>query len=104
VLAVALQLHGKITLGRSFGLLPANRGVVDRGPYGLIRHPIYLSYVLQHAAFLLGMFHWWNLCVFVIANCYQWLRLIEEERVLAKDEGYRAYRERVRWRIVPGLL
>lgn len=104
VLALALQVWGKVALGRSFGLLPANRGVVDRGPYGLVRHPIYLSYVLQHLAFLLGMFHWWNLAVLLLANGVQWLRLIEEEKVLARDAGYRGYAARVRWRIIPGLL
>ena len=31
---------GKMALGRSFGLVPANRGVVVRGPYTVVRHPI----------------------------------------------------------------
>ena len=33
-------LQGAGRLGRRFGLLPANRGVVSTGPFRLIRHPI----------------------------------------------------------------
>ena len=40
-------IAGKITLGRSFGIVPANRGVVA-GPYTLVRHPIYAGYLLSH--------------------------------------------------------
>ena len=45
-------IAGKLSLGGSFGLLPANRGVMDRGLYRVIRHPIYLGYMLTHLPFL----------------------------------------------------
>src|SRR5437899_9023283 len=38
-------IAAKLTLGRSFGIAPANRGVVARGPYNIVRHPIYTGYV-----------------------------------------------------------
>src|SRR5262245_56097659 len=50
-IGIGLQLYAKYTLGRSFGLLPANRGVVDRGPYRIVRHPIYLSYCIGYLGF-----------------------------------------------------
>ena len=37
---VVIVIVGKMTLGRSFGLVPANRGVVTAGPYMNVRHPI----------------------------------------------------------------
>ena len=43
---VLLVIVGKLTLGRSFGLVPANRGVVARGPYNVVRHPIYAGYLI----------------------------------------------------------
>ena len=43
-------IAGKITLGRSFGIVPANRGVVTAGRT-LVRHPIYTGYLVSHLAF-----------------------------------------------------
>ena len=47
-------IAGKMTLGRSFGLMPAHRGLVCTGIYGWVRHPIYAGYLLTHAAFLVA--------------------------------------------------
>ena len=49
---LCLVIAGKVVLGRSFGLVPANRGVVAQGPYGFMRHPIYTGYLLTHVGFL----------------------------------------------------
>jgi protein-S-isoprenylcysteine O-methyltransferase Ste14 len=47
---LALQLVGLsicvwsfLALGRSFGFVAADRGLVRRGPYAVVRHPIYAS-------------------------------------------------------------
>src|SRR5262249_50170605 len=52
-LYVALQLLGSLlaiaallALGRSFGIVAANRGIQSHGPYRLVRHPTYASYLL----------------------------------------------------------
>ena len=56
-LAALWVINAKVTLGRSFGWLPANRGIVDTGVYRLIRHPIYFGYALGHLGFLLANFN-----------------------------------------------
>jgi protein-S-isoprenylcysteine O-methyltransferase Ste14 len=44
------------------------------------------------------------LSLFAVANAVQWLRLLEEEKLLARDESYRHYMDRVRSRVIPGVL
>ncbi len=94
----------KITLGRSFGLVPANRGIVSSGPYRLVRHPIYLGYLVTHVAFLVANPLAWNLCVLAAADTALLVRAVYEERTLEHDAAYVTYQGRVRWRIVPGLF
>jgi protein-S-isoprenylcysteine O-methyltransferase Ste14 len=95
---------GKISLGRSFGLMPANRGIVSSGLYRLVRHPIYLGYFITHVAFLAAHPSVWNIGLLVVSDIAQLARAVCEERTLAKDEAYREYQTRVRWRVVPGLF
>src|SRR5260370_25717649 len=38
---LVLVLSALWTLNRSFGLAPAHRGLVTRGLYGVVRHPLY---------------------------------------------------------------
>lgn len=95
---------GKISLGRSFGLTPANRGVVRSGVYRFVRHPIYLGYLITHVGFVIAYPAGWNLAVLLAADVALMLRAICEERTLALDPAYRAYMDRVRWRIIPGVF
>jgi protein-S-isoprenylcysteine O-methyltransferase Ste14 len=104
VLALALILSGKLTLGRSFGLVPANRGVVVQGPYSAVRHPIYSGYLVAHLAFLAAHPSTWNVVVFAIADGALIVRALMEERVLANDASYRAYCTRVEWHLIPGVF
>jgi len=95
---------GKLSLGRSFGLLPANRGVVCAGLYRVVRHPIYAGYIVTHVGFLLG--HWaaWNALILVLADVSLLIRAVYEEHELEQDPAYARYRTRVRWRALPGVF
>ena len=84
-------IAGKITLGRSFGIAPANRGVVVAGPYALVRHPIYAGYLLSHVAFAFAYPTAWNIAVLVATDVALVLRALCEERVLAADRTYQLY-------------
>ena len=63
------MIAGKVVLGRSFGLVPANRGIVARGPYLLVRHPIYAGY-LHHARRRSSprIRRAWNMAVLLVAD------------------------------------
>lgn len=104
MIGLAWQLAAKATLGRAFGLLPAARGLVTRGPYRVVRHPIYLGYLLAHVGFLLTNLSWHNVAVLVVLYLAQGVRMLREEAVLSSGAlagEYRAYCAAVRYRIVP---
>jgi protein-S-isoprenylcysteine O-methyltransferase Ste14 len=95
---------GKLSLGRSFGLAPANRGIVSTGLYRVVRHPIYLGYLVTHIGFVIANPGVWNWSILAIADVALLLRAKCEERTLALDPEYRAYMQRVHWRIVPKIF
>jgi protein-S-isoprenylcysteine O-methyltransferase Ste14 len=103
-MGLLLIIAGKVALGRSFGLMPANRGIVCRGVYRVMRHPIYAGYLITHAAFLVAHPIGWNLLVLVASDTALLVRAIYEERTLARDPAYASYMTNVRWRVVPGVF
>ena len=106
VAAIGLMIVvlGKLSLGRSFGLSPANRGVVSTGMYRFVRHPIYLGYLITHVGFVAANPADWNLLVLALADLALMMRAVREEQTLAQDDAYRAYMQRVRWRVIPGVF
>jgi protein-S-isoprenylcysteine O-methyltransferase Ste14 len=86
------------TLGRSFGIVAADRGLVAHGPYRLVRHPIYAFELL----FFLGYFAAVpTLEVAVIVGIWtllQCVRIVREEKIIG---GYAEYAQTVRWRLAP---
>jgi len=102
ICAACWQFAAKFYLGRSFGVLPAQRGVVLRGPYRLMRHPMYFGYLIAHVSFLLANFSLRNCLAFAVLYAAQLYRIHREESVLsATSSEYREYRQRVRWRLLP---
>lgn len=98
------QIWAKLSLRRSFGIAPANRGIKISGPYRFVRHPMYAGYLATHVGLLALMPSLFNLAVYVIAWWSQILRLRAEERLLGEDPAYREFAQQTRWRLVPGLF
>jgi protein-S-isoprenylcysteine O-methyltransferase Ste14 len=90
-------------LGRSFGFAAADRGMVRRGPYRVVRHPIYASYVLLQLGYLLQSISVRNALVMLFASSCNVGRALAEERLLANNGQYDTYRAQVRWRVLPGV-
>jgi len=103
-IGLILVIIGKMALGRSFGVVPANRGIVVRGPYGVVRHPIYAGYLITHFGFLLANPNAWNITVILVADTALIARALMEERILKTDAEYQGYCERVGWHLVPGVF
>ena len=104
VTGIVVQLHAKVSLGRSFGCVPANRGLKDGGPYRFVRHPMYAGYMLSHLAFALMNPSLWNAGMYAVCTGLQIPRLLAEERLLACDQRYRRYCELVPYRLFPGVF
>jgi protein-S-isoprenylcysteine O-methyltransferase Ste14 len=102
-LALWIVIWGKMSLGRSFALLPANRGVVTGGAYRWVRHPIYAGYLTGHVLFLLSSFSLYNLACYSLITCMQLHRILREEAILARTPEYQDYMHRVRYRLFYGI-
>jgi protein-S-isoprenylcysteine O-methyltransferase Ste14 len=101
---IVLQISAKLALGRSFGIVAANRGVKVMGPYRFLRHPMYAGYTMTHVGFLLAMPSLLNAVLYATALVMQIERILREERVLTQDAGYRAFAARVNYRLIPGIF
>jgi protein-S-isoprenylcysteine O-methyltransferase Ste14 len=109
VLGNAIQLAGglivlaaTLRLGRSFGIVAANRGIQTDGLYRVVRHPIYAAYGLAFRGFVLAHPTLINGGILVVWLMVQVLRIRAEERLLMQDTRYAAYAAQVRYRLIPG--
>lgn len=94
----------RVYLGRSFGLLPANRGIVSSGPFCLVRHPIYSGWLMLTIGYTMIYPRPRNVLVILAVLPFMIWRIAQEEALLSEDAGYRTYMQRVRCRLVPYLL
>ena len=80
----------------------AHQKVIDTGLYGIVRHPMYCAtvFLFLSMGFVLG-----SPISFLILLCYLPIiakRIRNEEAVLTQGlEGYQAYREKVRYKVIP---
>ena len=81
---------------------PAEAGeLVEHGPYGVVRHPIYSGGILFLAGISLAL-SWWALVGTAVLAVVWALKARVEERFLEERyPGYADYRRRVRYRLVP---
>ena len=104
ILAIILSMLAILSLGRSLGIVPANRGIKSRGLYSIVRHPIYACYIIFDIAFMNVNFSWLNLFVFCTSLLALYLRAIYEERFLRMDPAYQEYAEKTRYMFLPGII
>ena len=85
-------LASVLALGTCFGVLPEARGLVTRGPYKLVRHPVYLGELGACAGLVMGAATTWNLTAVGVLLVAQLVRMRLEERALEREfPEYAAY-------------
>ena len=84
--------------------LAAEQKVVSTGPYAWVRHPMYAGSLVMLLGIPLALGSWWGLLGLpIIAAALIW-RIVDEERFLARHlAGYAAYKEKMRYRLIPHL-
>lgn len=99
VMVVALA-----NLGRSFGIVAANRGIKRYGLYAWVRHPLYAGELFLFTGFLLTAFSPHNLLLWCGVLCGLVIRSWVEEDHLSQDLEYQAYMRAVPYSFFPGLF
>jgi protein-S-isoprenylcysteine O-methyltransferase Ste14 len=103
LLGVALSQVARVYMGRSFGILPGNRGIVSKGPFQFVRHPIYVGWFLLTLGYLASYPSWMNCLITLATLPFMMWRIALEEGLLEADSDYRKYRRLVPFRLLPGV-
>jgi protein-S-isoprenylcysteine O-methyltransferase Ste14 len=98
VIGLTGMVAAALSLGRSFGIAPADRGLRTTGLYAYLRHPLYAMEISFFVGYMVANPSWRNLTVLIADATLQVLRIICEERIL---RDYASYAARVRWRLLP---
>jgi protein-S-isoprenylcysteine O-methyltransferase Ste14 len=93
-----------LSLRRSFGIVPANRGVRTEGLYNVVRHPLYASELFAMLGFVIVNPSSWNIALWIFDCGLQLTRACAEERFLSADPAYMRYQARVKYRLVPLVI
>ncbi|GAA4540946.1 methyltransferase family protein [Mycobacterium paraffinicum] len=76
--------------------------LVSKGLYRFVRHPMYVGNVVMMIGMPLALGSYWALFLVIPGCILLVLRILDEETMLTQElTGYREYRQRVRYRLVP---
>ncbi|MGM8060146.1 methyltransferase family protein [Vogesella indigofera] len=100
-LGTLLQIFSLLSLNRSIAIVAAKREIKTKGMYRYVRHPIYASYVLLFAGYVLSNTSVANVLIYALLLVLLACRIAREERHLEADPVYREYMLAVRYRLIP---
>jgi protein-S-isoprenylcysteine O-methyltransferase Ste14 len=101
--ATALAMFSLISLGNSFAVFPSVRETKIAGAYSVVRHPAYLGESLMMLCCAIATPTYWSGVIFPIAIATIIWRILIEEKLLTQSPSYQEYRQRVRFRLLPGV-
>jgi protein-S-isoprenylcysteine O-methyltransferase Ste14 len=97
---VGIAIWTLLVLGKSFDVTPADRGLVNKGPYKFVRHPMYSSELFSVIVMVLIDLSLRNILVTMALAASLILRIYWEEKII---KGYPDYSLQVRSRLLPGV-
>lgn len=100
-LLYAEVLRENVWLSRTIEV-QAHQKVVDTGLYGIVRHPMYAATLLLFLSMPLVLGSPWSFAIMLFFIPVIAKRIRNEEKVLEEGlEGYREYKQRVRYKVIP---
>ncbi|HSM72929.1 MAG TPA: isoprenylcysteine carboxylmethyltransferase family protein [Anaerolineales bacterium] len=76
--------------------------VIDKGPYAVVRHPMYSGVTLLYIMTPLALGSYWSMIPALLIIPLLVARILSEEKILARDlDGYSDYQEKVKCRLIP---
>ena len=79
-----------------------NQKIIDSGLYGIVRHPMYAVTLWLFLSIPIVLGSWLSFLCFIPYIGVIVIRIINEEKVLEKGlEGYKDYKKRVKYRLIP---
>ena len=96
-----LVIASLLSLGRSFGIVPALRDIKTAGPYKIVRHPMYSGHIIAGLGYVLANPSLWNACIVVLAIALLLFRIRLEEDFMNQDNSYLNYARTTKYRLIP---
>lgn len=104
ILGLVISIYSLSVLGRNFSIIPQTRNLVQRGPYRLVRHPIYLGELITVFGIVLSGLSISRLVVYFILVVFQIYRASQEEKLLYEAfPEYEDYSSKT-VRFIPGVF
>lgn len=107
-LGLGTALWASAALGRNLTPFPQPRAgteLVDRGPFAVVRHPIYSGLGVTAAGLALADGNVWaGLAAAALVVLFAFKSGAEERLLVEQVAGYADYRRRVRWRLFPMVV
>jgi protein-S-isoprenylcysteine O-methyltransferase Ste14 len=108
IVGLAFTIWARATLGRNWSgavTLKECHELIDRGPYRLVRHPIYTGLLTMFVATVIALGHAAGIIGALFVFVSFWIKLGDEEKLMLKQfpDQYAAYQQRVK-RIIPFVL
>ena len=108
IAGLAFCIWARFTLGRNWSgvvTLKGSHELIPRGPYALVRHPIYTGLLIMFAATVLVLGHVAGLIALPLVFVSIWIKLRHEEKLMLQKfpDQYAGYQRRVK-RLIPFIL
>ena len=101
LLGTMVAIWSLMTLGGNFAIFPVLRGIVSKGPYLAVRHPAYLAELLMVGCYAVASGSTWSYGFLTLCIPLVCLRVLVEEKLLLREDSYRVYQQKVKYRLLP---